>query len=404
MRLLTRLQRVKPPPCEGGASQRRTFQLCCALLATLVATAHAGDPAPTSWPQFRQNDKLQGIAGTELPEKLEVLWKYEAGDMISSTAAIVGDDVFVGCLSGELLCLERATGKPRWKYLSAEKTKPNTFLPGFKSSPTVTADLVYLGDEDGVFHAVDRASGTRKWIFKTDGEIISSATVFGDKLLFGSYDNRLYCLDKNEGTLVWQFATDGYVNCTPAIADGHTFITGCDEHLRVIDIETGEQKINMPLNTYLIASPAVRDGLLYVGTYASEVLAIDWNAQSIAWRYKHPEREFPYHSSAAVTEQYVVVGGRDKLVHCIDRKTGAAVWEFPTRGRVDSSPAIVGDRVFIGSSDGNLYELGLRDGKLRDKFVIGKAVTASPAIGEGCLVIGAESSEGTIYCFGKKTP
>jgi hypothetical protein len=29
-------------------------------------------------------------------------------------------------------------------------------------------------------------------------------------------------------------------------------------------------------------------------------------------------------------------------------------------------------------------------------------VTASPAIGEGCLVIGGEGSDEFIYCFGQK--
>ncbi len=95
-------------------------------------------------------------------------------------------------------------------------------------------------------------------------------------------------------------------------------------------------------------------------------------------------------------------------MHCIDRKTGKGVWKFATNGRkgqggrVDSSPVIVGDRVFVGASDGCLYELELKDGKERWKFEIGRDVTASPAIGEGCLVIGGEGSDEFIYCFGQK--
>jgi outer membrane protein assembly factor BamB len=58
--------------------------------------------------------------------------------------------------------------------------------------------------------------------------------------------------------------------------------------------------------------------------------------------------------------------------------------------------------VFVGASDGFLYELGLKDGKERWKHEIGRDVTASPAIGEGCLVIGGEGSNEFVYCFGKK--
>ena len=39
------------------------------------------------------------------------------------------------------------------------------------------------------------------------------------------------------------------------------------------------------------------------------------------------------------------------------------LWTFKASGPVKSSPAIVQDRVFIGSDDGNVYALALADGK-----------------------------------------
>jgi len=74
----------------------------------------------------------------------------------------------------------------------------------------------------------------------------------------------------------------------------------------------------------------------------------------IAWTFE-PQRSQPFYSSAAVTDKLVIVGGRDKLVHALDRAKGKEVWTFPTKGRIDSSPVVVGDRVFVGSLDGNLY-------------------------------------------------
>lgn len=359
-------------------------------------------PGPQSWPSFRNGNQLLGVAHSGLPKTLELLWEIPIADGVPATAAIVGDHVYAGTLGGELLCLDRLTGNRVWTYLSAEKKDKNTFIPGFKASPTVTVDTVYVGDEDGVLHAVDRETGTARWTFQTSAEIISSATVVKERVIFGSYDNNLYCLNTADGSKLWEFTTDGYVNCTPAVSGDFTFVTGCDEHLRVINIETGEQAHAMPLQTYLIASPAVVGDILYVGTYASEVIAVNWKEQEVLWRYKDDKREFPYHSSAAVTTDHIVVGGRDKQIHCIDRKTGTGVWTYLTRGRVDSSPVVVDDRVFVGSNDGNLYALGYQDGKLLWKHNAGKSITASPAVGEGCLVIGTEASEGVLMCFGKK--
>jgi outer membrane protein assembly factor BamB len=390
---------------QGLISQGHRALLWSSVAALLLigtkATFASESTAPgkTSWPSFRHDLAQTGVATTDLPDKLEKIWEVELGDQILAAAAIVGDFVYVPCLSGDLVCLDRKTGKKVWAYKTVEVVPANAFAPGFKSSPTVTADSVYLGDEDGVFHAIDRATGKGRWKFATGGEIYSSAAVSDGRILFGSYDNNLYCLNL-EGKEEWHFATQGYVHCAPAVVEGSTFIAGCDEHLRIIDVKTGKETGELKLETYLIASPAVIGDMLYVGTYRSEVVAVDWKMRQIIWQYQSGDGE--YRSSAAVTDKLVIVGGRDKLIHAIDRKTGKKAWTYATKSKVDSSPVVVGNRVFVGSNDGNLYELDVTDGKERWKFNAGKPISGSPAVGEGVLVVGSESREGKVYCFGKK--
>ena len=382
----------------------RVLTLCVCLSGLgLVSTLMADEPPRAAdWPSFRHSLSQDGVAGSKLPDALELLWEIEVGDQVLATCAIVGERVYIPCLSGELLCVNRKDGQIQWKYKSVEKVEANTFAPGFKSSPTVAAGTVYLGDEDGVMHAVNAATGAGLWKFTSGGEIFSCAAVIDQRVLFGSYDNCLYCLHQKDGTLAWKFETQGYVHCSPAVVEGRTFIAGCDEHLRIIDITKGEQIGDLPLASYLIASPAVVGNMLYVGTYGSEVVAVDWKEAKEVWRKKTSAAEAPIHSSAAVTADRLVVGGRDKAVTALDRISGKKLWSFPTRSKVDSSPVIVGERVFVGSSDGNLYELNLADGTERWKFNAGKPISAGPAVGQGVLVIGSESRDGRVYCFGKK--
>ncbi|MFO0919230.1 MAG: PQQ-binding-like beta-propeller repeat protein [Planctomycetaceae bacterium] len=387
----------------------RLFWLIMVALAMAARSAPAENQPPRNgdWPSFRQNAKLTGIASSELPGKLELLWMTPVGDQVLATCAVVGERVYVPCLSGELICLDRRTGDKLWAYKTVEEVDPNSFAPGFKSSPAVAEGTVYLGDEDGIFHAVDAQTGKARWKFATgDGEfrkeIISSAVVTDGRVLFGSYDQFLYCLNQENGELLWKFETQGPVHCSPAVVEGRTFISGCDEHLRMIDIETKEQLGDLPLETVLIASPAVRDNLLYVGTFSSDVVAVDWKTMKEVWRKHTSDTDDRIQTSAAVTEQLVIVGGWDKVVKAFNRHTGQLAWAFNTRGKVDSSPAIVGERIFFGSNDGNLYELNLADGKERWKYNVGKPISAGPAIGEGVLVVGSESRDGKVYCFGKK--
>jgi len=49
-----------------------------------------------------------------------------------------------------------------------------------------------------------------------------------------------------------------------------------------------------------------------------------------------------------------------------------------------------------------VYAVGLDDGKELWRHTDGRPFSASPAIGEGCLVIGSEANTGNIYCFGAR--
>jgi outer membrane protein assembly factor BamB len=79
--------------------------------------------------------------------------------------------------------------------------------------------------------------------------------------------------------------------------------------------------------------------------------------------------------------------------------SGKEIWSFTTRARVESSPLVTGNRVFIGSNDGLLYELDLVSGKKTWEFTAGAPLSASPAAAKGSLVIG--SQDGMLYCFGE---
>ena len=85
------------------------------------------------------------------------------------------------------------------------------------------------------------------------------------------------------------------------------------------------------------------------------------------------------------------------MVHGLSLE-GKGVWTFATRARVESSPAIAGGRVFVGSNDGRFYVLDLNSGAQVWEFNAGGLLSASPAIGRGRVGIG--SQDGRLYCFG----
>jgi outer membrane protein assembly factor BamB len=129
------------------------------------------------------------------------------------------------------------------------------------------------------------------------------------------------------------------------------------------------------------------------------MLAIDWHAAKVQWKFAEARSSQPIRSCPAVSEELVVFGSRSKKVYAVDRMTGKQQWVFPTRARIDSSPVIVGDRVFIGGGDGRVYALNLKDGQKRWEYETGSGFVGGAAVADGRLVIANDG--GVIYCFGE---
>jgi outer membrane protein assembly factor BamB len=350
--------------------------------------------AADEWPQFRGNPQLTGVAAGAVPANLKLLWTYEAGDSIESSAAISEGTVYVGAQTADLAAIDLQTGKLKWKYHAQEGIA--------ESSPAVHDGVVYIGDSSGLLHAVRAADGKGLWTFKTEGEIKSSPVVAGDRVLIGSYDGNLYCLSTRDGKLIWKYTTTNFVHATPSIDNGVIYLGGCDEVFRGVRLTDGQEVLKFPAGGYTGASPVLVAKRAYYGTFSNDVIAADLATKRIVWRYANQARSFPFYSSAAASGDRVVLGGRDKLVYCLNGKTGKPIWTFATRARVDSSPALASGRVYIGSNDGHFYVLDLADGKKLWDFEAGAPLSASPAVAEGRVVIG--SQDGRLYCFGQGTP
>ena len=91
-------------------------------------------------------------------------------------------------------------------------------------------------------------------------------------------------------------------------------------------------------------------------------------------------------------------GRVESIVQAVDVLNPEMVHSLATRARVESSAAVAGSRVYIGSSDGRFYVLDLNTGKLVWEYESGAPMTASPAIANGVFVIG--TTDGTIIGFG----
>lgn len=233
----------------------------------------------------------------------------------------------------------------------------------------------------------------------------------------------------NSGKLKWKFSTSASVCSSPAVAKGKVYILSYDQYLYCLDAVTGtniwKTQLKSPTSWYGggASSPAV-DQLVYVGSRDENVYCLSPIDGSIVWKFTMGPQAGPgiggmpiaidcTDSSPAVAGDKVYIGSGDHNVYCLDWETGKLIWKFPTGGGINSSPAVVGGRVYIGSYDGMLYCLDAQNGNFIWKFPTGpgllfcKGVDCAPAIGGAIDKLGRRvyigARDGSVYCLAAKS-
>jgi outer membrane protein assembly factor BamB len=123
------------------------------------------------------------------------------------------------------------------------------------------------------------------------------------------------------------------------------------------------------------------------------------------WTY---ETEGPISGSPVVADDKVYFGSHDKNIYCIDAEDGSFIWKFPTGYRVASTPTVAGDRVYTGADDGNIYCINADTGvQIWKKYAGGLQVAtlfssmvqirSSPIVVGNRLYVGA--MDGNLYCL-----
>lgn len=370
------------------------------LLAVLVASLGqaAAPPAAESsaWLSFRGTPEMTGRSAATLSDALVRRWTVNLGSGIEATAAIRDGIVYVPTLAGKTFALQLADGKQVWEFAGPEGNAKD--LGPVKSSPALAGNRLVYGDDFGFVRALDVQTGKQAWIFETNDQVVCSPIVVDGKVLVGSYDGTLYALDLATGKQVWAKMTDGPIHTSPTLIGGdQVSVSGCDGFFRLLKVADGSEAAALELGGNIASTGALVGDYLYLGLLGEPVVALDWKKPEIRWTFQ-PRRPLGFYSSPAVTNDLVIIGGRDKQVYGLDAKSGDKKWSFAAQGKVDASPVIVGTRAFVGSVDGNLYALQVADGAKVWEFAVGSPIVASAAVADGRLVIGDQ--DGNLHCFG----
>lgn len=200
-----------------------------------------------------------------------------------------------------------------------------------KATPIVSEGVVYVGANDGVFHAFDAESGAQLWQDRTGAEILAQALAVGDRVFIANGDGKVIAYTRS-GRRIWTFTAGDAVYSSPVFADGRV-IFGCN------------------------------DGRLY-GVFA--------DSGELAWTCD--DATYSVESKPFVSGNKVYYGAWDEYVRCVDTATGTLLWKQQGEGSrvqsakryfspADAMPVVAGGRVFVADRDYRLAILNADSGE-----------------------------------------
>jgi outer membrane protein assembly factor BamB len=302
-----------------------------------------------------------------------VLWRFKTKGKVISSPAVAAGTVYFGSTDGKMYAVDSLTGGVRWGVATGG---PVT------SSPLVAAGVVYFGSVDGVFYALDTNSGKLIWRFQTDGErrfsapgihgilprreimpdpfdlFLSSPTISNGVVYSGIGDNDVYALDAHSGALRWKFSSGNVIHASPAVAGGALYIGSWDRYLYALDADSGKLiwKFETGDDTAIynqvgiVSSAAVSNGLVFFGCRDGHFYAVDARTGTKKW--SHDNQKGWVIASPAVRDGLVYFPTSDGTrFRALDAISGRLIFSTQNKDVSSSSPALVGDLAYDGTTD-----------------------------------------------------
>lgn len=366
-------------PVRQGTSRRRALVLGSGAAVAAIAGV-------TGWLVTRgggDGDDHGGDAGAQaLPRTAP--WAFTTGDKVYSSPAVADGVVYVGSNDGNLHAINAADGQRRWSYPTGQ---PIT------SSPTVADGVVYVGCNDQGLHAVRVADGTRVWRYAAEGILHSSPAVADGTVFVGGRDNHLHAVDAATGVGRWRFPGGDWFNSSPAVDAGIVYVACRDHNIYAVDAVTGEKRGSYTTASTADSSPTIVGDRVYVGSDDKNVYALDTASGQPVWV---KETGGGVVSSPAVADGVLYVGSDDGNLYALEADTGRERWVFPTGGGIRSSPLVTDQFVYVGSSSRALHAVDIASGVERWRFATkGPIDDSSPALAGDLVVVG--SLDFTVY-------
>jgi outer membrane protein assembly factor BamB len=336
-------------------------------------------------------------------------WSFYTGSPVRATPCVKGLNVYFGNAQGDFFAIDKKTGAMKWKYHTGEAIHSSAIGEGGK---------LFFADNKQTVYALNESNGKLVWRFDLGKKqdypwrfdyYYSSPVLHDGKLMIGGDDGFFYALNPETGKLIWKFKCKGIIRSTGAVYKNTVFFGDTEASLYALDIKTGKERWQYKISgdtmrnenfgfdrRAINSSPVITGNKIIFGGRDGLLYCINADNGTDLWKMDHHVSWVI--STVAIKDSFVVTSSSDaRFVQAVNLETGREIWKHRTSLAVWASPLIVGDKVYAGSFDGQLYCIDLKAGKQVSQFKTNDKILSSPVWNDQLLYVG--SDDGYLYAL-----
>jgi len=361
-----------------GYVQALVFGLSISAIGTgFYSTAEAADWPNYRGPNYNGISNETGWSATWPEGGPKVLWKKSIGTGFASMTVSNGRVYATGNIKDNdiLYCFDAETGKEIWKKSYPCPLYKKNHEGGPSATPTVDGNAVYTFSKDGdairfnaatgqiVWHKnLNKELGLKhpKWYFASSPFIIDPSNAgSGSKPAVGGMvilnaGSRGIALNKADGSVIWESGKDptGYATAVPFTMGNQKCVAifAAKEIVGVV-AATGKMVWQFSWKTKYeanIGDPIIFGNLVFISSGYNQgcaLLKIEGSNVTEVWRNKNMRNHF---NSSVLWKGYIY-GFDERVLRCLDSKTGQVKWSQQGLGKgslmlADGKLIILGER------------------------------------------------------------
>ncbi len=338
--------------------------------------------------------------------KLHTVWSKDVSSGQSAgytrlSPAISVDTLFAIDHTGDLVALNRSTGKTLWKKNIQESISAGVGISG---------DVLLLGNGDGEIIALSSMDGEELWRTQLTGEILSTPVGDGSMVAVQTLDEKLNVLDAASGEILWFYESVSPKltlrgRPQPILTASGLYAGFANGRFMAFNPKNGlilwEQRIALPQGRSdlakmvdIHASPVMRDGIIYVSGFQGRLMAISRVTGRPLWGVDSSS-----YQELLLTGSMLIVSSEDSKVTAYNANSGELIWQSEQLlHRRITGAALISSYLAIADEEGYLHILDSVDGSFVARGKVDGSGVRAALINDGELLY-AFANDGTLKAY-----